>query len=334
MLSFVIPCYNTEKYIDACLASVCGQSLRDTEIICIDDGSTDTTPEILIKWRKRDARVRVVAQENRGVSAARNRGLSMARGEYVYFLDSDDEVADPAVMEECCRRMNESRADVGVGGAVTIFESDALAEQFPEFIQRYQIRHAYEPVMGGIQAIRALRRNKEWTVPPATKLFRRSFLKRNRLIFQEGYIHEDSLFAFEAVYLAARVQVFSEAFYRRRIREGSIMTGQVTHFNTLGHLQNLIEGLRFVERHKKEHPIEKAAVKSIIVSKKMAVDSFLQLDNHERSLLKTEMSPEQSFYFDAFISREAKLTADLEKTRRQPDSTGEQPAEGRSGDRT
>ena len=90
LFSVIIPVYNTRRYLQECLQSAVGQTLEDAEFICIDDGSTDGCAEILAAFAQKDARVRVIRQENAGLSAARNRGMEAAQGEYLCFLDSDD----------------------------------------------------------------------------------------------------------------------------------------------------------------------------------------------------------------------------------------------------
>lgn len=89
-ISVIIPVYNTAEYLSACLDSALSQSLRETEFLCINDGSTDNSPEILKKYAQKDSRVRVLTQTNEGLSAARNLGIAEARGKYLCFLDSDD----------------------------------------------------------------------------------------------------------------------------------------------------------------------------------------------------------------------------------------------------
>lgn len=89
-VSVIIPVYNIEKFLSACLDSVCSQTLKDIEIICVDDGSTDSSLAILHRYKKQDERVIVLTQQNQGAGAARNYGLSIAKGEYLAFLDSDD----------------------------------------------------------------------------------------------------------------------------------------------------------------------------------------------------------------------------------------------------
>ena len=89
-VSVVIPVYNSAKYLKECLNSIFVQTLEDWEVIAVNDGSSDESPTILDAYAKRDSRFQVVHKENGGVSAARNDGLSVARGEYVFFMDSDD----------------------------------------------------------------------------------------------------------------------------------------------------------------------------------------------------------------------------------------------------
>ena len=89
-VSVILPVYNVGKYLRQCMDSIVGQTLQEIEVICIDDGSADDSPQILQAYAKKDPRIKVVCQQNQGAGAARNRGLSMARGEYLSFLDSDD----------------------------------------------------------------------------------------------------------------------------------------------------------------------------------------------------------------------------------------------------
>lgn len=91
-VSIIVPCYNVAAYLDQCMESLAGQSMEDIEIICVNDGSSDHTAEILREWRNRDGRVRIIDQKNSGVSAARNSGMAAAAGTYIGFVDPDDMV--------------------------------------------------------------------------------------------------------------------------------------------------------------------------------------------------------------------------------------------------
>ena len=85
-ISVIIPVYNVEKYLGECLDSVLRQTLKDIEIICVDDGSTDDSPKILSEYAAKDSRIRIITQPNGGLSAARNAGMDAATGKYIYFL--------------------------------------------------------------------------------------------------------------------------------------------------------------------------------------------------------------------------------------------------------
>lgn len=97
MISVIIPVYNTEKYLDRCIESLLRQTLPDFEAILVDDGSTDRSPTICDRYAAADPRIRVVHKANGGVSAARNDGLKLAKGEFVTFMDADDELPDNAL---------------------------------------------------------------------------------------------------------------------------------------------------------------------------------------------------------------------------------------------
>lgn len=90
LISVIIPVYNVEKYLRRCLDSVIAQTYQKLEIICVDDGSIDDSGKICDQYAVRDARIKVIHQENQGLSAARNRGIDAADGEYIAFVDSDD----------------------------------------------------------------------------------------------------------------------------------------------------------------------------------------------------------------------------------------------------
>ena len=120
-VSVVMPVYNAAAYLGSCVHDVCAQTLREIEIICVDDGSTDASGEILQSLAERDPRVRVIHQENRGAGPARNAGLAAARGEYVIFLDADD-LYEPQMLERLVARAEKYHADV------VICRADALED--------------------------------------------------------------------------------------------------------------------------------------------------------------------------------------------------------------
>lgn len=110
-ISVIIPIYKVERYLDACVASVVGQTYTDLEIILVDDGSPDGCSAICDAWAQKDARIRVIHQTNGGLSAARNSGLDIATGEYIAFVDSDDRL-EPDILERALARQQQDHADL------------------------------------------------------------------------------------------------------------------------------------------------------------------------------------------------------------------------------
>lgn len=111
LVSIIVPIYNVEQYLTECLDSLVNQTLRDIEIICVNDGSPDHSADIVRRYMHLDARITLIEQENRGLSGARNTGLRVAKGEYVYFMGSDDWLEADA-MDICYNVAKKDRIDV------------------------------------------------------------------------------------------------------------------------------------------------------------------------------------------------------------------------------
>lgn len=110
-VSVIIPVFNASKHLSKTLDSISNQTLKELEIICIDDGSTDNSPEILKNYADKDKRLIIISQKNQGVSAARNAGLSIAKGKYIQFVDSDDILKSEAI-QKSYKNAQETNADI------------------------------------------------------------------------------------------------------------------------------------------------------------------------------------------------------------------------------
>lgn len=109
-VSVIIPIFNGEDNLTSCLKSVFSQTLKEIEVICVDDGSTDNTVEMLKVWQKENANLIIKTQQNAGAGAARNLGLSVATGEYVAFMDADDWYPDASSLEVLYEKAKENHA--------------------------------------------------------------------------------------------------------------------------------------------------------------------------------------------------------------------------------
>ena len=110
-VSVILPVYNEEKYLRQCMDSIINQSLKDIEIICVDDGSTDSSLSILREYEKTDKRIEVISVENENAGAARNKGIVVATGKYLYFPDSDD-YCELTLLEDAYKEAEDKNADI------------------------------------------------------------------------------------------------------------------------------------------------------------------------------------------------------------------------------
>lgn len=214
-VSFVVPVYNVAPYLDECLRSLCGQTLDAIEVVCVDDGSTDGSSDVLARWAAADGRVRVLSQPNSGVGHARNAGLAAARGTYVCFVDGDDYLDDQAA-QELVSEAERSGADIVVFGAIS----------FPD-----EVQWVYE-MFGPRDVVRKdagcdIVLTERGSIPSAAnKLYRASLLKENGLRFNEALVlGEDTSLQFLAFPLASCVAFVSKRYYHYRFnRTGSAVT--------------------------------------------------------------------------------------------------------------
>ena len=218
MISVVIPVYNVEKYLAECVDSVLNQTYTNYEIILVDDGATDSSGRMCDEYAQKDPRIRVIHQKNGGLSAARNTGLKAAKGEYVYFLDSDDYI-EACTLEHLMARANEEHADVVFFDGFVFF--DECEED--DTTSRY-IRKAQYQTQNGRELLVQLLCNEEYRTAVPLMMFRRAFLLENHLWFENGIIHEDELFTFLVYNADGRVAHCHEQLYARRVRPASIMT--------------------------------------------------------------------------------------------------------------
>lgn len=128
-ISVIVPVYNVEIYLAECLDSILGQTLQDLEIICVNDGSTDGSLEILRRYAEKDIRIRIINQDNAGAGAARNNGAMLAKGKYIGFVDSDDTLF-PTMYEELFEKAISTNADMVITGEIETLVGDNI--KFPE----------------------------------------------------------------------------------------------------------------------------------------------------------------------------------------------------------
>jgi len=210
--SIIIPVYNVEQYLQDCLTSVVAQTNSDCEVICVNDGSTDGSLTILKEFQNRYNQITVITQQNKGLSGARNAGILAAKGDYLFFLDSDDWIEPNALKILAQKQRGE---DLVCFNGRRLFE-DGRTEEPDGGIEESQLK-GWE-----YYCKYALVRRKFHFVCSVLRLYRREYLLENNLLFEEGIYHEDNLFTPLACYYAQTVKVIPDCLYIYRIRKGSI----------------------------------------------------------------------------------------------------------------
>ncbi len=213
ILSLIIPLYNVEKYIEKCLYSCIQQDIGDYEIIVVNDGSSDNSLQIAEQIAEKVNNIQIVSQLNGGLSLARNKGLSIAKGEYVWFIDSDDWI------ENNCLK------DIVV----------CLEKKNPDILQ-LQYRKCYDDkilnkdffckikgVINGKQQIA----NGGLPIPAQFAIYKKAFLFENNLKFYPGIFHEDSEFKPRVLFLAKRCASYDKVVYNYYQRTNGSITSVI-----------------------------------------------------------------------------------------------------------
>ena len=244
-VSVIIPVYNVERYLPACLDSVLCQTLRDLEVICVDDCSPDRCGEILDGYAESDDRVRVIhLQENRRQGFARNRGMERATGKYLYFLDSDDAI-EPETLEELYELAERENLDAIFFDSKDVYENEELKKIYVPQLSKRKGEYRDE-VYAGKELLDAFIRQNEWTCYPQRIFWRREFILEEGIRYPEDCEHEDEFFAFAGILAAERVRYVPKQYFTLRIRPNSVMTSEHAPKNFHGYLMNYYYMNRFV----------------------------------------------------------------------------------------
>lgn len=214
-ISVVIPVYNVEAYLRECLDSVLNQSYADWEAVCVNDGSTDGSANILAEYAERDHRIQVITRSNGGLSAARNTGINAAKGEYALFLDSDDWLESDA-LKAVAENLN--------GEDLLCFSGRRYIEDNKEYRKPDCLaERAYYSGMEYYNENALLSRDFAFECV-VLRAYKRNFLMDSGLWFKEGIYHEDDLFTPMACCFAKKVKQIQDCLYNYRVRANSITT--------------------------------------------------------------------------------------------------------------
>ncbi|MDR1983104.1 MAG: glycosyltransferase [Holosporaceae bacterium] len=237
-VSVIVPIYNVEKFLSRCLESIINQTLENLEIICVDDGSTDNSNNILKELAAKDNRIVVINQENKGVGAARNSAMDIAKGEYIGFVDSDDWI-DLNYFEKLYEAAKKYDASMACCGIIRKYPSSRIRKKmnivdeklYTSAISRYRITETPRKCY------------------VYNKIYRRSEIEQHRIRFPEGVYFEDIAFMIRALYFLPTLVTVPETVYYYWVNYKS-----VTREMTDQKQQDLLTArLNFIEFSRKYH---------------------------------------------------------------------------------
>lgn len=210
-VSIIVPVYNVEKYLARCLDSLVTQTLEDIEIICVNDGSTDNSADILAKYAEKDDRITVITQSNLGISVARNNGISVATGEFIGFVDSDDFIVED-YYERLYNAVKKYNADIACASIVRENEKK----------QKYLLEYKEEKIAESVKEKFELAGLPEhcyiWN-----KIYNREKLIASGITFQKGLVYEDIIYTPDVVEALGRLVVVPNLYYHYWNNAGSLV---------------------------------------------------------------------------------------------------------------
>lgn len=231
-ISVLMPCYNAAQWLDKSIGSVLAQTLTDFELICIDDGSKDDTPQILMEYAKKDARIKLIIQSNHGAGESRNIGIRNSKGEYLFFMDADDWI-DKNFLETVYNVARNSNADV-------VETTKSYNVWSPDKLKLFNKRNAHGFCANGV----AFRRDVIWD-----KLFKADFIKNNNITFSNGLCHNDAFFLLQSLFFKAKVVRENTAiYYHNKANETSIRY-KTSDKKLLSQLDMFILEIEFLNSH-------------------------------------------------------------------------------------
>lgn len=220
-ISVIVPVYNVEKYLRKCLDSILNQTFSDIEVICVNDGTRDSSRKILVEYTKKDYRVKIVDKKNGGLSSARNAGYKVAQGEFISYIDSDDWI-EPTMLEKLYESMISYNTDISI---CAVHQFDETAGKIDDSNPYYTLGFFDESFDNRAFSYKETKPFiMDVCVMAWNKLYRKSHIEKCKAEFPEGLIFEDGPFFFSIFFQTERVSIVRDfLYYYRTNRKGSII---------------------------------------------------------------------------------------------------------------
>lgn len=231
-VSVIIPVYNTEKYLRDCIESVLVQSLKGIEVICIDDGSTDNSYAVLKEYERQHNHIKIFQQENKRQGAARNKGIELAKGEYIFFLDSDDYLDQNALEILYTEAVKNDLELLTYDAKVEI--DDISPDGISGNYNRSHLGIDVNRVWNGKEYFNQFYQIGGVFVSPCLLFIKKDILTKKGIRFTEKVYYEDNSFAIDTFWTVNRMRYLPRQLYNRRYRKDSVVTSQYTDIHLNG----------------------------------------------------------------------------------------------------
>ena len=261
-ISVIMPCYNTEQYVEETLKSVLNQSFKDYEIICLNDGSTDGTLEILKRYQQSYPNIRVISSENHGVAYQRNTGVQCAQGKYIYYMDSDDLLKENC-LETLYQYAEADNLDVVYFEADSFYETKEIEEAFPQFLTLAHRHKEYDGIYDGRNLYIQMENAGDVKMSVGLQFTRRQFLLDKNIKFGMERYFEDNLYTVQVMIKADKARCVRDNLYLRRVRANSIMTTSENKMRFESYLEVVRGLMQILEEEKQDFVLQEAIYKRI-----------------------------------------------------------------------
>lgn len=257
-VSIIVPVYNVQKYLRQCLESIVNQTLRDIEIICVDDGSTDSSGKILDEYAEKDSRIRVIHKANSGYGHSMNIGFDDANGEYIGIVESDD-YADLDMFEKLYQVAHDEQLDIVKSGFYFYYSVPEEKNEKFEIVSPILANKTFCPISYFESNMEMV---EFYNIKPTiwSAIYKRDFIRKNKIRFLEtpGASYQDAGFNFKVMALAGKVQLLQEAYlHYRQDSEGSSI-------NSKGKVFCVCDEYAEMQRFLNEHPVVKGRLEYVL----------------------------------------------------------------------
>lgn len=303
-ISIIIPIYNDEKNISKCLDSIFEhQQGVHYEVICIDDGSNDSTPYILNKYKKSYSNITVITQKNMGLSNARNVGMMYANGEYIYFVDSDDILKDN-MLNFIFNILKKNDLDLLFFSFESFSDDEENEKKYWNIIHDIKRKYKYpDKTLNGKQIFVLFQEVDEYLVMVWQQIVRKQILLDNNIRFYDNIIFEDNIYTFQVLMVSTKVMCINDILYRHRIRSNSITTRAENVDSVTGWIITFIEiekiyFLLQLDKYSNCNKVKFQNAYNVMLEniKKQIVKRYNRLSNLDQKKLMIKLSNSQMNY--------------------------------------